>query len=360
MSFRFSLHPEFKIENKKIESKEHLLSIVEKRYLNHYSFLKKWFDDTDEITVQTSGSTGEPKNIVFKKDSLIKSAFNTIHFFDLPPETKALLSLSSNFIAGKLMWIRAFVGGWNLYISEPSHKSVNKILQIQSFDFGAFVPLQVYQNFLLIGKIKKLLIGGGSLSLNLQKQLTEQSNFIFSTYGMTETLTHIAVKPLTNPAVDFINFPVSLLDYYHVMEGIEISTDKRGCLLVKAPYIDKNPIITNDLVEINDQHYFKWLGRYDNMIKSGGIKLFPEQIEKKLSPYINKNFFVASMPDEKLGEKLILIIESEEQQIDLPDFLNFLDVYEFPKNIFYISSFLLTKSGKIKRKETLKKVLNHL
>ena len=194
MSFRFSLHPDFKIENQKIESKEHLLSIVEKRYPNHYSFLKKWFDDSDEITVQTSGSTGEPKNIVFKKDSLIKSASNTIHFFDLLPKTKALLSLSSNFIAGKLMWIRSFVGGWNLYISEPSHKSVNKILQTQSFDFGAFVPLQVYQNFPLIGKIKKLLIGGGSLSLNLQKQLSEQSNFIFSTYGMTETLTHIAVN----------------------------------------------------------------------------------------------------------------------------------------------------------------------
>jgi len=346
------IHSGFKIAGQSFSSIPDILDFVQQNYPVHYDFLQNWFDDRPDIEVQTSGTTGLPKKIRVKKSAMLYSAQKTIRFFDLETGTKALLNLSSGFIAGKLMWVRALAGGWNLYIVSPHNKAIHKVLTHHRYDFGAMVPLQVYHNLDLIEQIDRLIIGGGAVSAALQEQLQEKVNRIFATYGMTETLTHIAVKPLNRPAALFAK--IDSLDTYRVLEGVEIQIDKRGCLVVEAPGITEQRVVTNDLVQIIDNKHFKWLGRYDNVVNSGGVKLIPEQIEKKLSAYINRSFFVAGIPDERLGEKLVLLVESE--TFDLPDFQGVLSKYEVPKEVYFIQHFARTDSGKIRRKETVRSI----
>jgi len=344
------IHSGFKIAGKSFSSPESILNFVEQDYPDHYDFLRNWFDDCPDIEVYTSGSTGAPKKIVVQKVRMLNSAQKTIRFFDLKPQTKALLNLSSDFIAGKLMWVRALTGGWNLFVSSPKNQSIAQILKQHRFHFGAMVPLQVHANLKSIDRIDKLIIGGGAVSTELKEKLQNKSNHIFATYGMTETLTHIAVKPLNRQAALFSK--IDSLDTYRVLEGVEIHIDKRGCLVVEAPGITEQRVITNDLVQIIDDRHFKWLGRYDNVVNSGGVKLIPEQIEAKLSSHIFVPFFVTGIPDEKLGEKLILVVEAK--SYNLPDFQAVLNKYEIPKEVFFINRFVRTGSDKIKRKESLK------
>jgi len=351
MSDFFIIHPEFHLNGKQIVSAGELIKEVEYLDENHRKFLQSWFDDKDYIVAHTSGSTGKPKQIRILKKNLINSATQTIRFFDLQPRTGALLNLSSDFIAGKLMWIRALTGGWHLDVVSPENRSIAEVLKNKSYDFGAMVPLQVYQNLPDVSHIQKLIIGGGVVSNELQQKLYDFSNRIYATYGMTETLTHIAVKPVNKLAWQNFYPQNSLNGAYRLLEGIRIFSDRRGCLVIEAPELAEEPVITNDLVRILDDKHFLWLGRYDNIINSGGVKLIPEQIENKIAPYIKREFFVAGIPDEKLGEKLVLLIEGK--SFDLPDWSRILTRYEIPKQVFFIDKFYRTDSGKIQRKKNL-------
>ncbi len=357
-SYRY-IHKDFKLDNRSVTGYNELINKVAEQYPEHLSFLQKWFDKQTEIEVQTSGSTGMPKTIKVKKQYLVNSALKTIDYFKLFPKTKALLNLSSDFIAGKLMWIRAFTGGWHLSVSSPRNEAIAGILSKQKFDFGAMVPVQAYHNLSLLNQFQILIIGGGAVSTELQNKLQNLSARIFATYGMTETLTHIAVKPLNTKADDTFNNKL-YKQAYTVLKDIHIETDMRGCLVVKAPGITDKKLITNDLVKILDPKHFLWQGRYDNIVNSGGIKLIPEQIEQKLQTFIKNEFFVAGIPDAKLGEKLILIIESSTRNIDIPDFDKLLNNYERPKEIYFVKEFIRTASGKIKRKATINKIINSL
>ncbi len=349
--FSFKMHPEFRLHGFSFSGKSELLPFVKEKFPAHYSFLSDLFDDKDYIIAKTSGSTGKPKSIKIQKKHLINSAKKTIEFFDLPPGTKALLNLSSDFIAGKMMWVRALFGGWNLEVVAPENRFVAQILQEKSFDFGAMVPLQVSANLDKMHKISKLIIGGATVSDALQHKIFDLPNQIYATYGMTETVTHIAVKPLNKMAINKF-YPKSGLEaYYHILPDVSIQKDERNCLIIHAPDIAEKPVITNDMVDIKDEKYFKWLGRYDNIINSGGIKLIPEQIEKKLTPYIQSNFFIVGIPDEKLGQKVILILEGE-QSVSI-DFSKILDKYEVPKEIFLVKKMQLTHTGKIDRNKVL-------
>jgi len=323
-----------------------------------HSFLQEWFSDKGSIEIQTSGSTGIPKLISIQKEFMINSALATGSFFDLPEKTTALLCLSTDYIAGKMMLVRALVLGWELEVIEPiSHplKVIDK-----NYDFTAMVPLQLHNSIENLHKVKKLIIGGGVVSKELQEKLQHIETQVFATYGMTETVTHIAVKKLNN----FVSSSAVERSYYKVLPNISISQDKRNCLVIDAPKIASEEIITNDVVENISKNQFKWLGRFDNVINSGGIKLHPEQIEEKLSTIISQRFFVAGIPDVHLGEKLVLVVESENLNVEnlkssiqneLKS-LKSLTKYEIPKEIFVVEEFIETATGKIQRLKTLSKI----
>ncbi len=347
-----TLHSNFKLNGKHFDSENDLLHFV-KNHLNHvYIFLSEWFDDSNFVTVSTSGSTGKPKKIQLRKEFMVNSAKATGDYFDLNKNTRALICLPVEFIAGKMMLVRSMVLGWDVdLISSDAYplKGIKK-----NYDFSAMVPLQLYNSLEQIDKIEKVIVGGGEASVDLQSKIKELPTKIFATYGMTETITHIAVKPL-NSAAGFIQGK----DYFQTLDKVVIRKDNRGCLVINAPKVTDEIIITNDLVEIISENQFKWLGRYDHIINSAGIKLIPEQIEQKLSKIVKQRFFVAGNPDDVLGEKLILIVEGEIQE-DLASQiskLKTLSKYEVPKNIYSIELFAETETKKIQRQKTLELLL---
>ena len=350
------IHNNFKLNGQNFQSPGNLIGYVKKNLPEHYSFIQALFNDDSSITAHTSGSTGTPKQIRIKKLYMRNSALKTIAFFDLKPQTKALLNLSSDFIAGKMMWVRALLGGWHLDVVLPDYQSIVSVLNKNRYDFGAMVPLQVFQNLDKIHHIKKLIIGGGAVSQSLLSKIYNLPNRIYATYGMTETITHIAVMPLNQVAEnDF--YQDDIRKGYRVLDNIHIDTDDRNCLIITAPDIADDQIITNDIVELIDNQHFRWLGRYDNIINSGGIKLIPEQIENKLKSIIEVPFFIAGLPDAKLGQKAVLILETKQIPKDLPEQIKkHLSKYEVPKNIYMLPELERTPTKKIHRQNTLRKL----
>lgn len=302
------------------------------------SFLLNWFDTSSFIEVQTSGTTGKPKLIKIEKQAMVESALATGDFFNLQPGNKALLCLSANFIAGKMMLVRAIILGLELDIVDVDGFPVQNI--IKEYDFAAMVPLQVENSLLKLNQIKKLIIGGAAVNSSLKSKLKTFDTAIYETYGMTETVTHIAAKRITE-------------DNFRVLPNVILSIDARNCLIVNAPKISDQNIVTNDIVELFSETEFKWLGRFDNVINSGGIKIFPEQIEEKLQDKIKHRFFISAINDEVLGQKVILIIESPKTLKLKKEVFEELSKYEKPKEIFYIESFIETSTNKVNRKATL-------
>lgn len=308
-------------------------------------FLEEWRSDNEFVIAHTSGSTGQPKAISLPKSAMRLSARLTGEFFGLKNGDKALLGMPVNFIAGKMMLVRAAELKLQLFCIGP--KSKIDFNEFPALDFVPLTPMQLENSFDSIDSIKTLLIGGAPLSDALRSRLLKKNVNAYESYGMTETITHIGLKKIAE-------------DFFETLPQVKISKDSRNCLTIQTPYFEEE-IITNDLVEIADEKHFKWLGRYDNIINSGGIKLIPEQIEEKLKAHIKQTFIVAGKPDDLLGEKLILIIEDPKSAAipgrstkGLENQLPFLvlDKYEIPKEMYFIKEFPRTESGKIKRKET--------
>lgn len=304
-------------------------------------FLLDWLDDKETIELTTSGTTGVPKVITIKKQSMVHSAIATGNFFNLHPQDKALLCLPARYIAGKMMIVRAMMLGLELDIMVPS-SHLDDLLPHKAYDFVAIVPLQAENSLDKLHQFKKIIIGGAKVSDDLASKLKNIKSDIYETYGMTETITHIAAKKIGEA-------------YFNVLEHVSISNDERNCLVIDAQSVSDEKVITNDIVEILNEKQFKWIGRYDNVINSGGIKLFPEQIEAKLASKIGNRFFITSLPDDVLGSKVVLIIEGSEQVIDTTIF-NSLDKFEKPKEILFVSEFVETETKKINRIRTLKKI----
>jgi O-succinylbenzoic acid--CoA ligase len=215
------------------------------------------------------------------------------------------------------------------------------------YDFCAMVPMQLANSLNNLTKVKILIVGGGAVSTTLQEKVKNIATFVYATYGMTETITHIALKKLNN---------YNVVENYKVLPHVKISVDNRGCLVIDAPTISDEKIITNDVVKLISETEFEWLGRYDYVINSGGIKLVPEQIEQKLSEIINDRFFVAGISDDIYGEKLILVIESSERNDVISNVvrnLKTLTKYEIPKEIYFLPKFVETETKKIQRRKTL-------
>lgn len=341
-----SVHPFFKLNG--IHLNEQDLCVVAYNFIkegdefekNIGDFLLDWFDGNSFIELFTSGTTGSPKSIKIKKQFMVNSAIATGVFFELNHGDKVLHCLPVKYIAGKMMLIRSFILGLDIDIVAPSSKPL--LHNTTKYDFVAMVPLQAQNSSHALRNVKKLIVGGAKISKSLEKKLTSLKTVIYETYGMTETITHIAAKKCNEIA-------------FTVLPNVFISQDERNCLVINAPDITDDIVVTNDLVELLNDKQFVFLGRIDNIINSGGVKLIPEQIEEKLSNHIHTRFFVTGMADAILGQKLVLIVEGEKQVFDKKVF-DSLDKYEIPKEIFFISKFIETQNGKIKRKENLRSI----
>ncbi len=313
----------------------------------NYHFINEWLSDEDYIEVKTSGTTGKPKNIRLHKNTLVQSAINTGNALGLSENDTALLCLPSKYIAGKMMIVRAFVLALDLVCVEP--KSVPYIGK--NIDFCAMTPMQVRsvirEHTENLSKIKTLIIGGAKVSKELEKLLQTLSVKAYETYGMTETATHIALKALNGE---------NKSDYFQISgSDTRIGVDKRNCLTIASGELGIKEIVTNDIVEIIDDRRFKWLGRFDNVINSGGIKLIPEEIEEKIGTIINFDFFVFSIEDSVLGNALAMVVEMTSPDVKIP-FSSVLHKYQTPKKVYHLSSFCRTENGKIDRKATISKL----
>jgi len=349
-------HKEFKLQGNSFVSIEELIHFSKEISIEVHLFLKDWFNEKQHVEVNTSGSTGTPKQIQLQKKHMIHSALATGDYFSLPEKTTALLCMSPNYIAGKMMLVRALTLGWQLDVVVPSSNPLEKI--DKTYDFSAMVPMQLNNSLEEIYKVKKMIVGGGVVSNELLSKIQHVESDVFATYGMTETITHIAVKKLNRFEKDNENKKC----HYQTLPNVSISKDNRGCLVINAPKVSKEIVVTNDLVELISETEFKWLGRYDSVINSGGVKLIPEQIEAKLSEIIENRFFVTGLHDNILGEKLVLIIELENIEVQSIEHnilqkikkLKTLLKFEIPKEVYLISQFIETPNQKINRKETLK------
>lgn len=301
------------------------------------TFLLDWFDEKSYIDMNTSGTTGDSKMIRVEKQAMLASALATGDFFGLEPGNKVLHCLPTNYVAGKMMFVRSFILGLEMKFVAPSSNPLENI--DEKFDFCAMVPLQAKNSIKKLNNIKKLIIGGVKLHKSLEEELKKVPIEIYETYGMTETITHIAARKIGEEA-------------FTVLPNVSVSVDERQCLEIHASYISDQKIVTNDIVNLISDKKFTWIGRYDNVINSGGIKLIPEQIEEKLTTLIPRRYFVHGVPDDTLGEKLVLYIEGQPINIDESIF-EVLNKYEKPKEIVFIPKFKQTVTGKIIRKESL-------
>lgn len=303
------------------------------------TFLLDWFDEKSYIELSTSGTTGVPKIIRIEKQAMLESALATGDYFGLEPGNTMLHCLPTNYIAGKMMWVRSFILGLDMKFVEPTSNPLNKM--DESFDFCAMVPLQAKNSYAKLKKkrIKKLIIGGVTIHKALEKELVKLPMEIYETYGMTETITHIAAKKIGAEA-------------FSVLPNVSVSIDERECLVINAKNISKDPIITNDIVKLISDTQFIWEGRYDNVINSAGIKLMPEQIEDKLSTRIPRRYFIFGQHDETFGQKVVLYVEGEPMTIEESIF-DVLNKYEIPKEIIFIPKFQETATGKIMRTESV-------
>lgn len=306
-------------------------------------FLRKWNQNDEVFSIKTSGTTGPIKQIHFEKDSLIRSAQITLKTFSLAEGDDILNSLPFSFVAGKMMLVRAIVGKMKLHLIEPSANPISSLNE--KIKFAAFTPFQlqhiIEQTPEKLELIDSAIIGGSKVEMSLEKELQGYKTSFFETFGMSETLTHIAKRAINGD---------DRSSFFNVLEGFNISISEDQCLLISASHLPNSPIITNDIVELIDLKHFLWLGRKDNVINTGGIKVYPETIEKKLDGRIDQSFMISKLPDEKLGEKVVLVIESD-GNLNLSDFdFSTLTKYEKPKELRLVKQLPRNKNGKLVRK----------
>lgn len=341
-------HSSFKLNGVGFRTNMELLHYSRKYTPECWKFLRQWLDDKATVEVKTSGSTGSPKKIQIKKKHMENSAKATASYFGLGAGISALLCMSPEYIAGKMMLVRALIMGWELDVVAPNSAPLKHVSK--KYRFSAMVPLQARNSLDKLHLINTLIIGGGKISQQLRQSLQTAGSNIFETYGMTETITHIAIKPV------LIGKKGRKTALFKTLPGVSVRKDGKGCLVISAPQIADSEVVTNDLVVIADEHSFEWLGRVDNVINSGGIKLIPEQIEHKISRIIDTSFLISCKADDQLGEKLILVLEGTSYSADLLKRMENeakLDKYEIPKEVYCIAEFVRTDTGKIQRRATL-------
>ncbi|MBS1949964.1 MAG: O-succinylbenzoic acid--CoA ligase [Cytophagales bacterium] len=319
------------------------------------SFCKAWVNNQQEFSIHTSGSTGKPKEIILQRKAMEVSAQATIRALQLKPGDTALVCLDTKYIAGQMMLVRSLINGMNIVATEPSGNPLKNI--DEQIEFAALVPYQLEKilndNPQNLNRIRCAIIGGAPINFASQEKIKQSKCSIYATYGMTETISHIALQKLNGEGVQ---------EYFEAVENIALRLDARGCLCISTNYLT-NEVITNDLVELIDGKKFKWLGRIDHVINSGGVKVIPEKIESVIehildSLQIKKRFFVTGLPDNQLGEKVVCCLEESELQPELLKKIKDLcqaqlSKNEIPREFKFIPKFIETSTNKINRKETI-------
>ncbi|MBT1688362.1 AMP-binding protein [Dawidia soli] len=321
-------------------------------------FVRAWLNGETTFTLHTSGSTGTPKPMTVSRQQMLTSAAMTAAALGLTAGYTALVCLDTRYIAGKMMLVRCLTTGMHIVAVTPSSNPLAAVPDTISVDFTALVPYQVYALLespekARLGAIRHTLIGGAALDPRVLPTLATLPGRFYATYGMTETISHIALQYLNGPAAAPI---------FRALPGVTLTTDDRGCLVIHAPHVPQ-PVVTNDLVDMTAPGSFQWLGRWDNVINSGGVKIIPEKVEEAIGAVLNglnltRSFIVCGLPDPNLGHKLTLIVDGIEftpQQWNViqAKLRQSLPAYEVPKDHLSVPAFRYTDTGKIHRQKTI-------
>ena len=319
-------------------------------------FLQKWVRGDHDFEIRTSGSTGSPKSIPVLREDLIRSARYTLDFLKLKQGMSALHCLPMEFVAGKMMLLRCLTGKLNCIAVKPAS---NPLVDIDfEIDFIALTPHQLHSILInpstkeKLNRIKTIIVGGAALNNHDRQLMRFMEPDSYLTYGMTETLSHIAICSLKDSSVKN--------EFKLIHEDFSIKVKERGTLCILTPYSHAIELETNDVVEMTGPRSFLLKGRSDNVINSGGIKIHPEEIEEVLSAHISKPFFIAGISSEELGETVALFVEQpdlrEEGESELMKIVHEIKIDRRlkPKSLVLIPRFIYTASGKINRKETMK------
>lgn len=332
-------------------------------------FLQEWNSPSETLLVHTSGSTGKPKPMWVEKQRMLNSAHITCDFLGLRPGDSALLCMSLDYIAGKMMVVRSIERKLRLFSVKPSghplsDESLAKMVEMD-FDFVAMVPMQVYNTLQVpqererLSRIKHLIIGGGAIDDALAEELRSLPGAVWSTYGMTETLSHIALRRLNGEEAS---------EWYQPFDSVGLSLNNDGCLVIDAPLVCSEPLVTNDIAEIKQQEtsshssdassslktssphvLFRIKGRKDNVICSGGIKIQIEEVENLLRQHLDAPFLLAKKKDEKFGEIAVLVTESGDLEGVEAICRQVLPKYWVPRQYLHFDQLPMTETGKPKR-----------
>ncbi|NJN41697.1 MAG: AMP-binding protein [Flammeovirgaceae bacterium] len=274
-------------------------------------FCNDWLSDKREFEFQSSGSTGSVRKIPFTRKQIISSIERSQKALNFKRGETALVCLDTRYVAGLMMLARCLHSGMNCIVVDPTVNPLEKLGGV-TLHFAAFVPYQIQAilnspDLELFNRIQTKIIGGAPINQNIKTKLKHLPNSIYATYGMTETLTHIALQKLNQPGRS---------EVFHALEGISVDSDERSCLKIRIPSFQEGEIVTNDVVELLGSNQFIWKGRFDNIINSGGIKVNPEKIESAVEKITNDlsikmNFMAAGIDDVKLGQKIILISDAQ-------------------------------------------------
>ncbi|WP_028904517.1 AMP-binding protein [Prevotella sp. P6B4] len=309
------------------------------------AFIDEWNNDSAYVEVKTSGSTGEPKRMLVEKRRMLNSARITCDFLGLKPGDTALLCMSTDYIAGKMMVVRSIERDLRLIEVPPSGHPLN--LELGTLNFAAMVPMQVYNSLQVpeekerLMAIRHLIIGGGAIDEAMEAELRTFPHAVWSTYGMTETLSHIALRRISGPEAS---------EWYIPFPTVKLSTTDEGCLVIDAPEVCAQTLITNDIVELQPDGRFRIRGRKDNVICSGGIKIQMEEVERTLKPYVRVPYIISKRKDEKFGEVVVLLTEGSTDELRAVCEQH-LPKYHQPKVYLHIDQIPLTETGKPARKK---------
>lgn len=322
---------------------------------SNLDFISAWLTGQETFTLQTSGSTGLPKSITFKRTQMQASAARTVRALGLEKGITALVCLNTKYVAGKMMLVRALEHGMKILIVDPGSNPFQQLSSGTNLDFMAVAPLQLQtlldnpKDNTRLNLMKAILVGGAPVSLKLKNSIKTLTCPVYETYGMTETISNVAFKLLNTSKAS---------NYFIPLPGVNVEVDDRGCLIIHDA-IQPDPIITNDAVKIN-RIGFRWLGRADHVINSGGVKIHPEKVESDLEAVFQTlttphNYFIGSLPDDRLGESVTLYIEGEHindsDVVKLKEaFARFPDRLQRPRKAVLITKFHYTQTGKINRK----------
>lgn len=318
--------------------------------MDYEAFLTEWHDESPTLLVHTSGSTGKPKPMLVEKRRMEASARITCRFLGLKAGDTALLCMPLDYIAGKMMVVRALTCGLQLLRVEPvGHPlSPSHCPSAAKIDLAAMVPLQVYNSLQVpeererLRAVRHLLIGGGAVDEAMQAALRDFPHAVWSTYGMTETLSHIALRRLNGPTAS---------QWYTPFDGVQVSLADDGCLVIDAPAVHDGPLATNDMAELRADGSFRILGRKDNVICSGGIKIQAEEVERLLRPHLSIPYLITRVRDERLGQSVVLLIEQGSVAVAQAVCRRVLPKYWQPRHILTVDHLPMTPTGKPARAE---------